>query len=75
MKLHVYNSMQYNVMCRFEKRQAEEPEVISTIATLTNDSHFHAIVHWTGYPRENIFVLTRKVVNSISEESWLWRLV
>jgi len=51
----------------------EEFQNISSTAILTNDSHFHALVHWTGFPHENIFILTRQLTGGVSGESWLWR--
>ena len=38
-----------------------------------NDTHYHGLVHWTGYPSEVLFILTRSRVTGHSSESWLWR--
>ncbi len=54
------------------RRQAAADNIGYT-ARLDNDNHYQAVVHWTGHPSEDIFIVTRKVVNGHSTESWLWR--
>ena len=59
--------------CRLQVRQSENTSRITAFA-LSNDSHNQALVHWTGYPSQVVFVLTREVTTSgHSTESWLWR--
>ncbi len=77
--INLYSSLIFfpTLFHRLQKRQADLQDLdLSTAAILTNDSHFHAIVHWTGYPHENIFILTRQPSEStgLSIETWLWRL-
>ena len=54
------------------KRQSANDN-IGYSAHLEGDNHFQAVVHWTGHPSEDIFIVTRKVVSGHSTESWLWR--
>lgn len=64
---------------RLRERRDTEDDQVGYTARLTDDHHNFALVHWTGYPSEALFILTRKRSRSsgytLSEESWLWRLV
>ena len=64
------------VICRLFKRQSPENfNSIGYTARLRNDHHLHGLVHWTGYPSEVLFMLTRNTVAGFVSESWLWRWV
>lgn len=64
--------------CRLHKRQTSS-DGIGYTAALNGDNHNQAVVHWTGYPSEHLFIVTRdRETNDIyshSRESWLWRWV
>ena len=55
-----------------------EDDSIGYTARLRNDHHSFALVHWTGYPSEALFILTRRRTRAsgyvYSDESWLYRL-
>ena len=63
---------------RLRQRRDADDEIGYT-ASLNGDRHTFALVHWTGYPSEVLFVLTRRRTRqsgySYSDESWLWRFV
>jgi len=63
---------------RLHKRQTSS-DGIGYTAALNGDNHNQAVVHWTGYPSEHLFIVTRdRETNDIyshSRESWLWRWV
>lgn len=57
----------------FKRQSPENLDSIGYTARLRNDHHLHGLVHWTGYPSEVLFMLTRNTVAGFVSESWLWR--
>ena len=61
------------VPCRLFRRQAASASGIGYTQRLPGDNHLHGLVHWTGYPSEFLFILTRNRASGQVSESWLWR--
>ena len=64
-----------------DRRQSNpvEDDSIGHTAVLEDDHHSFALVHWTGYPSEHLFILTRRRTLAsgykYSDQSWLWKSV
>ena len=74
----VGSAANHSTVHRLHKRQTSSDSIGHT-ATLSGDNHNQAVVHWTGYPSEHLFIVTRDRESndpySHSRESWLWRWV
>ena len=70
--MEIMGNVDCHAICRLYRRQSTA-DGIGYTAHLTGDNHRHGLVHWTGFPSEYLFVLTRNVVTGTSRESWLWR--
>ena len=68
-------SLQFLIRLRW-RRNTEDGE-IGYVSMLNGDGHTHAVVRWSGYPSDVVFVLTRRRTRASrytnSDQSWLWR--
>lgn len=73
MAVHLTTSNDYHSLSfRLFRRQTDTTADIGHTQHL-NDTHYHGLVHWTGFPSQVLFILTRSRVTGHSSESWLWR--